>query len=212
MNTMKLRLAVAAGVMAFLLVPAARDAAAGDDYFWRLGVGTYGTPGPKTPEDEVLTHARFDWQMIAFGNSVDMPTINRCLAMNPRQRFLVRLWPKQGGDNFLTYLYKPGVRERIHQAVADQVNKVLSEITRPDQVLAFTFLEELPDHWHPFWSAKDDAAALAFLEPYRAAIEKDLGGPLVYDDARRPGCGGNSRRVWTASTAPSAPRPDRTGW
>jgi len=48
-------------------------AAAEADYFWRLGVGTYGTPGPRADEDTLLTHARFDWQMIAFTFLEELP-------------------------------------------------------------------------------------------------------------------------------------------
>ncbi|MDD5705142.1 MAG: hypothetical protein PHR35_04395 [Kiritimatiellae bacterium] len=159
--------------------------AGSDDYYWKLGVGTYGTPMSDATEDVVLTHARFDWQMIAFGGGVDMPAINRCLAMNPRQRFLVRLWPVQHGDTFLDYLYTPGVKERIDQAIADQTRKVLTKISRPDNVVAFTFLEELPGRWHPFFRDKSDEECLALMAPHREAIEKELGRPLVYDDAQK---------------------------
>jgi hypothetical protein len=154
----------------------------GEDFFWRLGVGTYGTPPAGADEDTVLTHARFDWQMIAFGSQVDMPNINRSLSLNPEQRFLVRLWPRSGSDNFLDYLYRQDVRERIDKNISEQVHRVLNEISSPEQVVAFAFLEELPDRWHPFWRGRTDEQILAILKPYRAEIEKELGHPLVYDE------------------------------
>ncbi len=162
-----------------------RPARAAPDYYWRLGAGTYGTPGPGDPDDVFLTHARFDWQMIAFGSGADLPAINRCLALNPRQRFLVRLWPRQQQDSFLDYLYRPEVRERIDQAIHAQVERVQGEIARPRQVLAYTFLEELPSRWDPCYALKSDTDILAVLAPHREAIERDLGRPLVLDAATK---------------------------
>ena len=164
---------------------APRSARTAPDYYWRLGTGTYGTPGAGAPDDVLLTHARFDWQMIAFGNNVDLPAINRCLALNPRQRFLVRLWPLQQGDSYLDYLYRPEVRGRIDSAIHAQVRQMQEELARPRQVLAYTFLEELPSHWDPCYALESDAEILAVLAPHREAIERDLGRPLTLDAATK---------------------------
>ena len=106
---------------------AAEDAPVRDRY-WELGVGCYfGGLGELTELDV----ARFDWVMVCFGNISSDPNttelLNRLLKINPKLKFMVRLWPglyvdDPPGQNhkatFLDYLYVPGVKERYHEEVS----------------------------------------------------------------------------------------------
>lgn len=166
-----------------LTVAAAETLAESEDYYWRLGAGVYGTPVDTNDADQMQSFARFDWQFICFGNHVRMPVINECLRLNPRQKYLVRLWPLRG--NMLDYFYTPGCREETMAMTCEQIRLVLDNIDRPDHVVGYTFVEELPDRWHPFYRHKTDEQVAAILEPYRAAIEKELGRPMHVDESLR---------------------------
>ena len=116
--------------------------------------------------------------------------LNRLLAINPDLKIVIRLWPNLGlGDNsennyqatFLHYLYLPGVKEKLHQNIHDQIHVVLDPITKPENVVGMTFLEELPNHFsaNPFRRGGDKLTW--DLLRFRKEIEAERGKPLVWD-------------------------------
>jgi len=123
--------------------------------YWEWGWGHYHS------DTTVATQAAFDWSTINFGNVSDnqstIDRLNQMLAINPNHKFVIRVWPILGlGDSIdenryqgtlFHYLFKPGVREAIHQKARDQVNLVLNGISKPENVVGSTFLEESPNHF-----------------------------------------------------------------
>jgi hypothetical protein len=155
-----------------------------------------------------LDVARFDWLYLGFGNiSANRETVdllNRLLAINPRLRIVIRLWPIGGlGDcpqnrhqaTFLHYLYAPGVKEKLLERIHEQTRLVLDHIDTPENVLGSTFLEELPLHFSaaPFRSNKTGADVGWAMERFRTNIEAERGKPLRWDDDTRRWWG----RKWT---------------
>jgi len=169
---------------------------AGDQY-WRLGAGCYfGGLGELTEVDV----ARFDWVYLCYGNiraSVETTQLlNRLIAINPRLKVMIRVWPIMGlGDckenryqaTFLHYLYKPGVKERLLKNVHDQIHVVLDHIDKPENVIGLTFLEELPGHFSgcPFNRNREGNEVTWDLERFRKEIEAERGKPLRWDDETR---------------------------
>lgn len=168
-----------------------------DDHYWELGVGCYyaGTGGVTD-----LDVARYDWLYLCFGNIAATPEtvaeINRLLEINPDLKVVIRVWPIMGqGDcpenryqaTFLHYLYKPGVKEGVLANLAAQVAVVLDNISRPENVVGLTFLEELPGHFsgNPFRTNETGGPLSWDLERFRAEIEAERGKPLVWDDETR---------------------------
>lgn len=168
-----------------------------EDHYWELGVGNYygGTRGVTE-----LDVARFDWIYLCFGNISATPEtvaqINRLLEINPDLKVVIRVWPIMGlGDcpenryqaTFLHYLYKPGVREGVLANIAEQIGVVLDNISRPENVVGLTFLEELPGHFsgNPFRTNETGGPLSWDLERFRAEIEAERGKPLVWDDDTR---------------------------
>lgn len=178
----------------FLLISSAW--AAGDHY-WELGVGCYyaGTEGVSE-----LDVARYDWLYLCFGNipanEATVAGINRLLEINPNLKIVIRLWPISGaGDcpenryqaTFLHYLYQEDVREKVNQAIRQQVQVVLDNISRPENVVGLTFLEELPLHFSgdPFRSNETGGELTWDLKRFQKEIEAERGKPLVWDDETR---------------------------
>jgi hypothetical protein len=109
----------------------------------------------------VEDRAAFDWSTINFGNvhatSETLDRLNRILEINPDHKFVIRVWPiinlgdspdeNRNQGTLLHYLYKSGVRETLLQKIEDQIDFVLEGITRPENVVGLTFLEELPQHF-----------------------------------------------------------------
>jgi hypothetical protein len=122
---------------------------------WKLGWGGYGVGG----EHAKLERMRWDWIMICHGGAEveeSNRAINEALKHNPDQKYLVRLWPigglgrfrEHGGvATFLEYHFEPKVRARVREAIKSEVNAVLNGIDKPENILGFTFLEELSGHW-----------------------------------------------------------------
>ncbi|MGD9496087.1 MAG: hypothetical protein AB7Y46_07240 [Armatimonadota bacterium] len=168
-----------------------------EDHYWELGVGCYyGGAGGLSDLDV----ARYDWLYLCFGNIAATPEtvaeINRLLEINPDLKVVIRVWPIMGqGDcpenrhqaTFLHYLYKPGVKEGVLANIAAQVSVVLDNISRPENVVGLTFLEELPGHFSgdPFRSNVTGGPLSWDLERFRSEIEAERGKPLVWDDETR---------------------------
>ena len=159
--------------------------------YWELGVGVYGIPGEK---DFMLDWARFDWVTINFGNVAEnMQTISICnqlLELNPNLKFLVRLWPisnlgrpeNKYAACFLDYFYVPGIKQQIFERISNQLSLVLENISFPENVVAVTFLEELPGWWGYGRKILSEESTLEVLEPYKEKIEIERGKPLEYND------------------------------
>ena len=68
------------------------------DHFWQLGTGCYfgGLHGRFTELDV----ARFDWLYLCYGNipatEETTQTLNRLIALNPRLKVVLRIWPIMG--------------------------------------------------------------------------------------------------------------------
>ena len=164
--------------------------AAKTSHYWEWGWGVYGS-GPD------LDTARFDWHMVCFGTEpTDARTVeacNRILALNPRHKLVIRVWPILGlGDcpengsqaTFLHYLYVPGTREKILAETRRQIELVRKGVTSPENVAGCCFLEELPNHFTsaPFqgaWAAWKKGDALPWdIKRFQEPIERELGEPF----------------------------------
>jgi hypothetical protein len=167
------------------------------DRYWQLGVGHYGGLPGNAAELDV---ARFQWVYLCFGNvSANEETVaklNRLLAINPKLKIVVRVWPIMGlGDcrensyqaTFLHYLYQPGVRDKVLAETRRQLRLVIDGVSHPENVVGATFLEELPFHFSgsPFGQNKDGDKVTWDLERFRKEIEAERGQPLRWDDGTR---------------------------
>ncbi len=182
--------------MAFLsLLTAASLALAGQDRYWQLGSGTYG--GALRETESIHDLAQYDWVYLCFGNvpakQETVDTLNAALAINPKLKIVIRVWPIMGlGDcpqnrqqaTFLHFLYLPEVHQKVLQNVRDQIRLVLDNLSRPENVIGSTFLEELPGHFTGAPFGRNDAVTWD-LERFRKEIEAERGVPLVWDDATR---------------------------
>ncbi|MBI4027453.1 MAG: hypothetical protein HY360_20880 [Verrucomicrobia bacterium] len=179
-------------------------------HYWDLGVGWYG--GDAGVEDtfsglEDLDIARLDWLFIT-NPPPDKDTarkMNRYLAINPKLKFLVRIWPILGlGDckenrhqaTFLDYLYKEGVKGKLLQEATRQIHWVLDQTDKPENVLGFTFIEELPYHFSDDAVRSVDENELPWLlKKYQKQIETERGRPLKWDAEARKWWGGKFVQV-----------------
>ncbi|MEA3403457.1 MAG: hypothetical protein U9R79_19600 [Armatimonadota bacterium] len=187
-------LAAALIVALFLVAPVSAQV---EDHYWELGVGCYwGGMGGLTELDV----ARYDWLYLCFGNvsasDETVAQVNRFLEINPDLKVVIRLWPIMSlGDcaenryqaTFLHYLYEPGVREGVVERINQQVSVVLENISRPENVVGLTFLEELPGHFSgdPFRQNEDGQEPTWAMERFREEIEAEVGRPLTWDDEMR---------------------------
>ena len=179
---------------ALLLAPA--DSAPRKDQYWEWGVGAYfGGLGNMT----LLDVARYDWVYLCYGNiSASKETtelLNQMLELNPDLKIVIRVWPiMSAGDckenryqaTFLHYLYKPGVKEKVLKNVRAQISVVLDHISKPENVVGLTFLEELPGHFSgsPFYRKDGDEVGWC-MERFRKEIEAERGKPLKWDNDTR---------------------------
>ena len=183
--------------IALVALMLAAPAFAAEDRYWDLGVGCYyGGTGGVTDLDV----ARYDWLYLCFGNigatEETVAGINRLLEINPELKIVIRVWPIMSkGDcpenryqaTFLHYLYGDGIRERVDQSIHDQVRVVLDNISRPENVVGLTFLEELPGHFSgkPFGNNETGGELTWDLKRFQTEIEAERGKPLVWDDETR---------------------------
>ena len=172
--------------------------AAPANHYWELGAGYYTGVGSDNPTDE----ARWDWAVLSESNTGLSPEyfrdhLNKNLALNPKQKYMVELTPLNGlgtssyalgQGTFLEYHFKPEVREEILKRVRGTIKSILTSISKPENVYGFSLLEELPGNFGAgdqiAWT-EDREKMPPKLEEYRAAIEKERGKPLVWDDETR---------------------------
>ncbi|MCD6407535.1 hypothetical protein J7L87_00600 [bacterium] len=171
-------------------------------YYWYLGVGSYGAGAGEFDKYAGFTYldrARMDWVMLTFGNppgpsKETTEMLNKFLEINPELKIMVRLWPicnlgykeNRYMATFLDYLYKPGVKEKIFKEIKYQIHSVLDYITKPENVVGFVFLEELPGHFTDMEIRNLDEDKLGpSLLRYKKQIEKERGKPLKWDEETR---------------------------
>ena len=195
--------AIAGGLLLTGCISSEKKQTSNDYNYWDLGVGGYGSG--LVGDITHLDRARMDWLYICFGNEpankANTERLNSYLKINPKQKYVIRLWPifrhKRPGSNqvtpvtFMDYLYMPGVRERLRRNIKSQVNSVMLHISNKDAVYGFTFLEENPTHF----SDRGDRLPLNAPLPrdmvyYKAQYENETGKKLVNwnEDAKRWWC------------------------
>jgi hypothetical protein len=142
-----------------------------------------------------LDRARMDWIFILYGTeNTTAKEFNRLLKINPNLKALVRLWPisnlglpeNKGRATFVDYLYGDGVKEKLLAETSREIHLILDGNDKPENVVGFTFLEELPTHFtvDEFWSA--DTKLPATAEHYRKQIEAEYGKKLEkFDEPMR---------------------------
>ena len=119
------------------------------------GAGCYGL-GVGAPTE--LDRARWDW--VACHSSETGPAslreMNRQLEINPRQKYQFQLSgnflgngrSENGGVmNFLDYHFDAKRRESLNKSLREQVRGILKGLSKPQNIAAFTFYEELPGNW-----------------------------------------------------------------
>ena len=140
-----------------------------------LGVGSYGTTWTWGGGTE-LDIARMDWAIVAFGNEkTDLSTVarlNRLLEINPKLKFVLRLWPRSSSLKvfFLDYLYDATAKKAFNDEVRRQIRLVLDNIVRPENVQGVTLFEELPYQFAPDIRCLAETAPDAPLDPYLATF------------------------------------------
>ena len=139
--------------------------------YWKLGWGGYGTGA----EHAKLERIRWDWIVMCHygsaGVAQSIRAANEALKYNPDQKYLVRLWPIGGSGRFLDYYFDPAVRATVREAIRAEVDAVLSGIDKPENVLGFTFLEELPGHWAEGTRKREMGVD---IEPHGAQIAEEM--------------------------------------
>lgn len=144
-----------------LLPPMGTVASSALAQFAMLGHGVRPNPIDLSDQVAVADHARWDWLMIMEANDHSVALMNACQALNPDQQYVVRLWPINGlGEvsgkaGFLDYRYgmkniageEIPVKDEIHTRLYDQIETVLSQVTDPEAIVGFTFIEEVVLHW-----------------------------------------------------------------
>lgn len=171
-------------------IAAAPAVAQEQDRYWELGVGAYLSSMAGLTELDV---ARYDWVYVCFGNiRADEETahlLERMLQINPELKIVLRIWPIMSkGDRpenryqatFWHYLYDPEVKQAVDEEIARQFHVIAENISRPENIVGMTFLEELPGHFsgRPMRNQEVSWA----MERFREEIEQELGRPLVWDD------------------------------
>ncbi len=177
-------------LLAMVMALAAIPAQAQQDRYWELGVGAY-LGGMHGFTD--LDLARYDWVYVCFGNiGADEETaaaLDRLLQINPDLKIVLRLWPIMGkGDcpenryqaTFWHYLYDEEVKQKVDAEIHRQFDVIADNISRPENIVGLTFLEELPGHFsgRPMRSGEITWA----MERFREEIEAERGKPLEWDE------------------------------
>ena len=167
-----------------------------EDHYWELGVGLYfaGCHGRFTELDA----ARADWLMLRIpglpATRQTTEALNRLIALNPRLKILARIWPIGGLSQhregryqatFYEYFYEPGVKEKLFAEIRRQVRVILDHLDKPENFVALTFLEELPQHFTDMAFANEDGKTTWAMEAYREQIEAETGKPFEWNDEGR---------------------------
>lgn len=154
------------------------------------GGGVYHFPTDPEDEEAILDRARYDWVIGSVETMEQVEICNRMLQMNPNLKLVIRLWPvnslglpsKNYQATFLDYFYKPGVKAAVLANLTNSIRLVLDHLDKPENVVAFTFLEELPGHWGHGMAILDGSNGMPpMLEHYRAEIESERGVPMVFN-------------------------------
>ncbi len=164
--------------------------------YWELGTGIYfaGCRGRFTELDA----ARADWLLLRFpglpSNRKTTELLNRLITLNPRLKIMVRVWPLGGLSphkesryqaTFYEYFYEPGIREKLFAEIRRQVRVVLDHLDKPENFVAMTFLEELPQHFTDMAIFNEDGKTTWAMEAYREQIEAEIGKPFEWNDEGR---------------------------
>lgn len=167
-----------------------------EDRYWELGTGLYfaGCRGRFTELDA----ARADWLLLRFpglpSNRETTELLNRLIALNPRLKIMVRVWPLGGLSKhresryqatFYEYFYEPGVKEKLFAEIRRQIHVVLDHLDKPENFVAMTFLEELPQHFTDMAIFNEDGRTTWAMEAYREKIEAEIGKPFEWNDEGR---------------------------
>jgi len=172
--------------------------AAQKDHYWYLGAGYYTAVRSDNPTDE----ARWHWGLLHVSNTpINLQTIrtrvNRNLALNPRQKYVVQLTPichlgrphrYRGTATMFDYRYRPEVHEGLERELRNEIRLILDNISKPQNVVGFSFVEEIPGQWgcgDQIARSKNPQQLPAILEEFRQQIEAERGKPLVWNDETR---------------------------
>lgn len=140
----------------------------------------------------VLDRARMDWSYVTFDATLFNPDVtrsllNEILKINPRHKFVVRVWPvaqtrtgeRRHLTSFLDYRYNPERRQAVLDNTSRQIRAVLDHLSDPSAYLGTTFLEELPFHFSTGELDQEAPEPLPWqIAHYREQISKELGKPV----------------------------------
>ena len=73
---------------------------------------------------------------------------------------------------FLEYYFEPKVRAAVRETIKSNMDAVLNGIDKPENILGFTFMEEIPAHWGPSLRAREMRVD---LKHYGAQIAEEMG-------------------------------------
>lgn len=161
--------------------------------YWQLGHGAYAPYLANAVEAcGELDLARWDWLVVEIGSEDTIKLMNRLLEINPKLKFLARVWPINGmGDpefrvaqgTCLDYTLYPEKREEIDRRLRDAIRQLKAGISNWDSIACFTFLEEIPGAWGcgELLPYTGEGPLPRTLEFHKTAIGKSRGKPLVWD-------------------------------
>lgn len=176
--------------------PESPSATVGPGRYWELGTGIYfaGCRGRFTELDA----ARADWLLLRFpglpSTRETTELLNRLIRLNPRLKIMVRVWPLSGLSpyresryqaTFYEYFYADGVKEKLLEEIRRQIRVVLDHIEKPENFVAMTFLEELPQHFTDMAIFNEDGKTTWAMEAYREKIEAEIGKKFHWNDEGR---------------------------
>ena len=159
---------------------------------FELGVGDYGGSGG-------LDTARKDWLYLGLGNCVaDKPTadyLNSLNEINPKMKFVIRLWPKpgyrlpkddpKGPGRYIThfaYKYHKEAREAFLKECRAELDNFYKYLKHPENIYGYTLFEELPHQFGGNVAILDTAKPgtpvngdmIQFAAEYKAETGKEL--------------------------------------
>jgi hypothetical protein len=100
--------------------------------------------------------ARFEWLLVDVSLPRTVEIMNQLLEINPELKFMVRLWPvnnlnpyglQQNTAIFLDWRYDTNVKTEVEKRLRDQIKTLALGISKPQNIIGFNFLEELPAWW-----------------------------------------------------------------
>jgi hypothetical protein len=170
-----------------------QPAGAASDRYWEWGYGyfaPYLSNSIKTVGE--LDLARWDWLDVEVNSPATVELMNRLLEINPKLKFLVRIWPINGMGipdyhshlgSCLDYVLYPEKKKEINQRTRDGVRYVREGLKSPQNVVGYCFLEEIPGAWGlgSLMSYQGEGPLPRPLEFHKEALEKHRGKPLVWD-------------------------------